>query len=271
MRKLIITSIFIITTLNAFAINCTRYLFDIHEKANLNDGVAKGMKSDSVFIQYRDTQHSTEYEITKYYWTVDQYDSAITYRKKHNSDEWEITVYRPSDSSDSHLEITLEGNIVRYFYTGKSISTENLIYDGKDSVNHVTKYIDSETGEVRSIYEDISILRNDTIYKSANNGKLNYITFLDSADENKCYMMTGDNYEDIEAIYEFKMRGDTLIEIETMPGGYQSTFMAFYIPDDKTTSIITRKTRPTFKRQKAKPFDLLGRPAKGKYTVKVLK
>jgi len=271
MQKIILTSIIILATLNAFATNCTRYLFDAHEKVGLSYGVLNGMYADSIFVQYRNPQHTEEFDITKYYWTVDQFDSAITYKKKHNSDEWEITVQRASDSADSNLDFTQEGNLFRFFYTGKTMNTEELIYQEKDSVNRVTNYIDAKTGNADFTYETISVIRNDTIYKSTDNGQHHYITYLDSTNENKCYMMTGENYQDIEAIYEFEMRGDTLVEIETIPGGYQSTYMVFFVPINKSSSIISRRSRPTIKRQDAKPFDLLGRPAKGKYTVKLMK
>lgn len=71
--------------------------------------------------------------------------------------------------------------------TGGNPNIEELIYQEKDSVNHVTKYIDSKTGEVTDIYLAVYVLRNDTIHESENNGHDSRIIVRDSVNENKCY------------------------------------------------------------------------------------
>ena len=269
MKKIILT--LALAALGAHAADCLRNIFDIHESGN-SEGTVKGMIIDSIFLQYRDPQHSVEFDNTKYYWTGDKFDSAVTYRKKHGSDDWEITVQK-KDEIYGHREVTRDGNLTKILTTGGNPNVEELIYQEKDSINHVTKYVDPETGEVTNIYVATSVLRNDTIHKSENNGDDMYIIVRDSADENKCYVKRniGSGFNDIDAIYEFEMKGDTLVDAETRPGGYQSTFMIFFVPINGSSSAIIRKNRPNYERPKSRKFDLLGRPAKGKYTVQFLK
>ena len=268
MKKIILT--LALAALGAHAADCLRNIFDIHESGN-SEGIANGMIIDSVFLQYRDPQHSVEFDNTKYYWTGDKFDSAVTYRKEHGSDDWEITVEN-ADVLDSHRKVTRDGNLTKILTTGGHPNVEELIYQEKDSINHITKYIDAETGEVTNIYMKTSVLRNDTIHKSENNGDDRYIIVRDSANEDKCYEKKGwDEFNDIDAIYEFEMKGDTLVDTETRPGGYQSTFMIFFVPINGSSSAIIRKSRPNYERPKSGKFDLLGRPAKGRYTVQFLK
>lgn len=190
MKKLIL--ILALLTLNSYAIDCLRANFEIHKMTNYKDGVVKGMVIDSVYLEYRDPQHSTEFDHSKYYWTGDQLDSAIAYQKKHNSNEWEITVQRTIDSTtyQSHRKTTQEGKFIKITTTGGNPNIEELIYQEKDSVNHVTKYIDSKTGEVTDIYLAVYVLRNDTIHESENNGHDSRIIVRDSVNENKCYEKT---------------------------------------------------------------------------------
>ena len=270
MKKIFLT--LALAALSTYAADCLRNVFDIHEKTYGTAGIANGMVIDSVFLQYRDPQHSVEFDNTKYYRTGEKIDSAINYRKNHDSDDWEITVQRADDSLTYHREVTQDGNFIKIITTGGTPHMEELIYQENDSINYVTKYISPETGEVTDSYEAISVLRNDTIYKSENNGDDCYIIVRDSANENKCYEKNNlPDFRDIDAIYEFEMKGDTLIDTETRPGGYQSTFMIFFVPLNGSSSAIVRKNRPNFARPKTRSFDLLGRPAKGKYTVQFLK
>ena len=268
MKKLILTSIIILTTLNAFATNCVQSIFD-YIKKTYDEEITDGMVIDSIYHYYQNDNHFAEYYNNKYHWTGKHLDSVTYYYKFHTSDEWHIDVDRWLDSI--HTEITHEGNFTHYISTGGYPSTEELVYIEKDSINRVLTFIGEK--DDHTPHEAIYVLRNDTLFATEENGKDSYIIVNDSINKNKCYEKgdKSNSYSDLLAIDEFEMKGDTVVRTETRLGDDPSTQISFFVPLNKSSSIIIRRSRPTIKRQEAKPFDLLGRPARGKYTVKVLK
>ena len=267
MRKLIITSIFIFTTLNAFAADCIQSIFNNIKSHDI--AIFNGIAIDSIYHHYSDTTHLWEYDNQKYHWTGEHLDSITYYTKWNFSGEWQITVAQDLDSI--HTDITQEGNFTHIIITNAFPSTDELVYVEKDSVNRVLTFLDSNYDNTPQ--ETAYVLRKDTIFiKEISKGNSSIIV-RDSTNENKCYEKAGksNDYSDIQMIYEYETRGDTLIETQTRLGDDPSTYKTFLVPVNKLSPIITRRNRPTIKLQKAKPFDLLGRPAKGKYTVKVLK
>lgn len=270
MKKLILTLIIFLTTSNAFAINCTQSIFNNIKSYDI--AISNGMAIDSIYLHYSDTTHLWEYDNQKYHWTGEHIDSITYYTKWNSSGKWQITVAQDLDSI--HTKITQEGNRIHIVITGGYPNTDELIYIEKDSVNRVLTYLDENNDHTPQ--ETAYVLRNDTIFVTESKGEKSYIIIRDSINENKCYEKAGksNNYNDIQIIHEFETRGDTLIQTQTKLGDDPSTYMTFLVPVNKLSSIITHRTRPTIKLQKAKPFDLLGRPAigtKGKYTVKVFK
>ena len=233
--------------------------------------IVDGMVVDSTYIHYSNTKF-VEYDNAKFHWTGDQLDSTTYYIKYTNSEKWDIVTEKES-ASGIHREITQEGKFTKIVTTGGIFDMEELIYQEKDSVYHETTYLKRDKPD--STQEKINVLRNDTIYGNIknNNGKEIYIIVSDPNDESKCYEISGkeNNYNDTTATYEIIMRGDTLVQNIITSGNDQDTYISFFLPINKSSSIITRRSRPTIKRKEAKPLDLLGRPAKGKYTVKVMK
>ena len=276
MKKLIL--IITLGALNAFAIDCLRSTFDIFAKEYPNSSepttaIYKNFFVDSIYLHYADTRHSTEFDNNKYYYTGTHVDSAKTYTKEHGSDDWEIKVLSPEELTleayGVKTTITQEGDFKRVRQEGKGNPPiiEYLIYETKDSVFYVVSYLDSsgnKSPDGLNTYVHTVYIRNDTLYQSED-GSGKYIV-RDSANENKCYEYNSYLKNEIHATYEYEMRGDTLTATEKILGGYRSTFILFFVPDEKySTAIISGKRRPRFNPAKSRDLDLLGRPAKNKH------
>ena len=252
MKKFIL--IITLGALNAFAIDCLRSTFDIFAKeypasSEPTTAIYKNFFVDSIYLNYADTSHSTEFDNNKYYYTDTHVDSAKTYTKEHGSDDWEIKVLSPEELTleayGVKTTVTQEGDFKKVRQEGKGNPPiiEYLIYETKDSVYYIVS---------------------DTLY-TTEEGLGAYIV-RDSANESKCYEYDDYPQNEIRATYEYEMRSDTLTATEKILGGYQSTFTIFFVPSEKySTAIISGKRRPRLNPAKSKDFDLLGRPAKNKH------
>lgn len=263
--------------LNAFAIDCLRSTFDIFAKeypasSEPTTAIYKNFFVDSIYLHYADTSHSTEFDNNKYYYTGSYVDSARVYTKKHGSDNWEIKVLSPEELTFEaygvKITITQEGDFKRVRQEGKGYPPiiEYVVYEDKDSVFYVVSYLDS-SGNKRpdglNTYAHTVYIRNDTLYQSED-GSGKYIV-RDTANENKCYEYNSYLKNEIHAIYEYEMRGDTLTVTEKVLRDYQITITVFLVPIEKySTAIISGNRRPRLNPVKSKDFDLLGRPAKNK-------
>ena len=269
MKKFIL--IITLGALNAFAIDCLRATFDIFTKeyptsSELTTEVYKNFLVDSIYLQYADSGHSTEYENNKYYYTGTYIDSAKTYTKKHGSDNWEIKVLNRDSlnfmANGVKTTVTQEGDFKRVRREGKGNPPviEYLIYETKDSVYYIVSYIDA-SGKTAGSYIHKNYIHNDTLYRTEDG--VGAFIVRDSTNENKCHEY---NYDRDYATYEYEMRGDTLTATEKIHGGYQSTLTLFFVPKEKYSSAIFSSNRhPKLNPTKAKDFDLLGRPAKNKH------
>ena len=273
MKKLIL--IITLGALNAFAIDCLRSTFDIFAKEypasssnEFTTALYKNFFVDSIYLNYADASHSTEFDNNKYYYTGTHIDSAKTYTKKHGSDEWEIKVLTPEELTlqayGVKTTVTQEGDFKKVRQEGKGNPPviEYLIYETKDSVYYTVSYL-YESGNIDS-YEHRIYIRNDTLH-TTEDGTGSFIV-RDSTNENKCYEYNNYAKNEIYATYEYEMRGDTLTATEKILGGYRSTFTLFFVPIEKySTAVISGKRRPRLNPIKSKDFDLLGRPAKNKH------
>lgn len=273
MKKLIL--IITLGALNAFAIDCLRSTFDIFAKEypasssnEFTTAIYKNFFVDSIYLNYADASHSTEFDNNKYYYTGTHIDSAKTYTKKHGSDEWEIKVLTPEELTlqayGVKTTVTQEGDFkkVRQEGKGNPPAIEYLIYETKDSVYYTVSYLYASGN--KDSYEHRVYIRNDTLY-TTEEGLGAYIV-RDSANESKCYEYDDYPQNEVYATYEYEMKGDTLTATEKILGGYQSTFTIFFVPSEKySTAIISGKRRPRFNPAKSRDLDLLGRPAKNKH------
>ena len=273
MKKLIL--IITLGALNAFAIDCLRSTFDIFAKEypasssnEFTTAIYKNFFVDSIYLNYADASHSTEFDNNKYYYTGTHIDSAKTYTKKHGSDEWEIKVLTPEELTlqayGVKTTVTQEGDFKKVRQEGKGNPPviEYLIYETKDSVYYTVSYLYASGN--KDSYEHRVYIRNDTLY-TTEEGLGAYIV-RDSANESKCYEYDDYPQNEIRATYEYEMRSDTLTATEKILGGYQSTFTIFFVPSEKySTAIISVKRRPRLNPAKSRDLDLLGRPAKNKH------
>ena len=273
MKKLIL--IITLGALNAFAIDCLRSTFDIFAKEypasssnEFTTAIYKNFFVDSIYLNYADASHSTEFDNNKYYYTGTHIDSAKTYTKKHGSDEWEIKVLTPEELTlqayGVKTTITQEGDFKRVRQEGKGNPPviEYLIYETKDSVYYTVSYL-YESGNIDS-YEHRVYIRNDTLH-TTEDGTGSFIV-RDSTNENKCYEYNNYAKNEIYATYEYEMRSDTLTATEKIHGGYRNTLTIFFVPVEKYSSaIVSGKRHPKMNPAKSKDFDLLGRPAKNKH------
>ena len=273
MKKLIL--IITLGALNAFAIDCLRSTFDIFAKEypasssnEFTTAIYKNFFVDSIYLNYADASHSTEFDNNKYYYTSTHIDSAKTYTKKHGSDEWEIKVLTPEELTlqayGVKTTVTQEGDFKKVRQEGKGNPPviEYLIYETKDSVYYTVSYL-YESGNIDS-YEHRVYIRNDTLH-TTEDGTGSFIV-RDSTNENKCYEYNNYAKNEIYATYEYEIRGDTLTATEKIHGGYRNTLTIFFVPVEKYSSaIISGKRHPKLNPVKSKDFDLLGRPAKNKH------
>ena len=162
----------------------------------------------------------------------------------------------------------LQSTEKNYKYTEKIVHTAT-IESIEDSVHMDIKVTSYENGEEKK--QDKSIrtlsLRNDTLYIS--DGEWDYdktIIVQDEDSKNRCY--TGKK-ENPRYVFQIEIRNDTLIRTEYNSKG-KWTYLYAPVQNESATS-IQRKFRPAIRPENAKHFDLLGRPAQGKYTIVFLK
>ena len=128
------------------------------------------------------------------------------------------------------------------------------------------------------IIDDITMtfLKNDTL-KKIEAAKNISITTPDASNENICNV----------TVYEYPKNDSTFQNLENIIDEHQDTITNtengfivsfsnndakwFYVLASEPTTSIRRKVRPATIPEKARHFDLLGRPAKGRYTVEFLK
>ena len=275
-KTILITLVF--TALNAIAFDCVRTTFNVSAiDYNMYDENYKGLILDSLYIQEGDKYAAEHYCYdcaVKYYWTGNHLDSTTKHERTKNSTEWNIRTL----ANTLTVTIKKDGDLKKIRETtddGWDIG-ESQIYSEKDSL-----YIHFEFFDIRgftghdSPYNAFYFIQNDTLYMN-DDDLMNPDTiklFRDTIDEYKCYTKTiGDS---IRTVYEYKEIGDTLVlkktqlKQEYLDG--KRTIISFFVPIDKYTSTIHHKSRSIHIQLKAKPFDLLGRPARNEHSIRVLK
>ena len=284
MKKLIIT--LAIAALNVHATDCIQALFNIYSmKFQAYEADYDGLVLDSVYSFTKD--HATE---TKYYYTNSNNFYYIDY--KYSPDTKNYSVLN-SDTTNRSVAISQDGDFKKYIVTQEynrypNHYTTNDVYrvfQTKDSIYFELSYLQENS----DFYVYNRYIRNDTLYSAsvstyatptdpetpARSPKkfLNAIT-RDPANESKCYdVLIEESATYLQHIDVFETHGDTLLQKtyqkEEVSDSYYS--INYYVPLKKSTSSIVRRDHPTFKLQKTKPFDLLGRPAKNEHSVRVLK
>jgi len=273
MKKLIL--IIALGALNAFAIDCLRATFEIFDKdyptsSEPTTTIYKNFFVDSIYFQNADTEHGTEYETNKFYYTGSHVDSAKTYTKKKDSDDWKIKVQSRDSLSFGKITITQDGPLKTVIQEGNGNPPiiEHSIYEvTEDSVIYI-KYYDDKDGEMIDSYLYTYYIISDTLFQYKDDEM--HIVLRDTENESKCYEYPSSHQSNILVSYEYEMRGDTLTATKKNHGDNQSSLTIFFVPSEKYSStvsntIISAKRRPKLNPAKSKDFDLLGRPAQNQH------
>ncbi len=255
MKKLIL---FLSLAFFSFAsANCLEYMmkFQVATIA-MYDKDFDGLLLDSIYVDKGTANNRGERIYTwKGYYKDGTLDSI--YEGDYRNGEWQYL----GTKNTSSVTVTHEGN--NWTLVGETINGDpqtKYYFDG-DSLAIVT----SDEGDE---YTDIYVLRNDTLFRPSEDE----ITVMDEKDNNTCYVKNKyDNYAIIWYRYEVSFQDDKVILSKTyIEEELDNKVMTyFFIPRNTSITSILRKNRPAFIPEKAKHFDLLGRPAKGKHIIKV--
>jgi hypothetical protein len=251
MKKLILILSFV--ALNVFAINCRDYMqytFSDSEDFIVDSAYVANTAYDTIY-----------YAPIKYYYTNNKLDSMIRCVGKNC---WTYKTKYLKEKTDSTLQTTM------FIDDWKS---EKIIFLQNDSA---ITYDYSDEKEKLGTISDITtlVLRNDTLYenhKSTNEYEdiKSVITTPDPSDENVCNIS-----ETTTTPYGQQSGTKTYQEIITntengfVVSASNTDQKIFFVYINSTTSIHS-KNRPAYIPEKAKHFDLLGRPANSKYIMKV--
>jgi len=194
--------------------------------------------------------------IWKAYWNDGRVDSLYEANLRNGEWKYQTTV------NTTDIKVNHEGNIW---------IIESKTMDGK--VDKETIYFDGDSLAItNNDGTNIYVMKKDTLFRPR--PRENFIITMDEKDTNTCYEKR--NYEGTWMTlnrYETAFKnGQVLLTKTIIEDGLDSKTVTFFLNQRKSsTTSIHRNTRPKFHLQNCKHFDLLGRPAKGKYTVNFLK
>ncbi|MBO5532921.1 MAG: hypothetical protein J5977_10775 [Fibrobacter sp.] len=246
MKKIIL--ILSILALNAFAINCRNML-----QAFFASNATNTYLADSAYIENYGSDF-TYYASMKYHYTGNNLDSIVRCVEENCSTILQKTVQEKS-----------EENIKTTTYYNDQIIQEETYLIGKDS-SLAYVYSPAISDEPEIDYMRISYLRHDTLYRevwdlSKSTLQKEQSSFItpDANDENTCIITS----------YDSPSSTTHQIITNTENGFVVSNRISeekmFYIlVNPNSTTSVKRKIRPTIIPEKAKHFDLLGRPIKNK-------
>lgn len=251
MKKAIL--ILSILALNAFAVNCR----DLLNSPSSHD-FTNTYHADSSYMEISDTY--SNYSIaTKYYYTGNNLDSIVQCTNENCS-----TIHYKT------IEEKTESTIKTTTYFDNHIAQEEIFFIGKDSsIAYVHSPVTSHELEID--YTKISYLHNDTLYMEKRDQpeetlrkSESYFVTPDPNDENTCIQTSYDpTVKTIQKVITNTEKGFVMEE--------NGNKMFYILVNPNSTTTIQRKVRPAVNYKNAKHFDLLGRPAQGKYTVEFLK
>lgn len=198
-------------------------------------------------------------------------DSIHIYDDSYVSGAKEDFSYVPSDS----MSYTENGNTgLAYEASTEKVKHYNVATFFADSV-HVDSWYSYAINETRSeeaTYTTDMFIKNDSLYivtYDINDDPQSNESFLvmDKNDNNKCYAPSADNSS---VTITLSSSGDTLILEENY--GNETKYINYLLPinSDDITSITCKIKKATINKQ-YHYFDLMGRPAKGKNIIKVVK
>ena len=272
MKKLILILSFV--ALNVHAVNCLDYLRSAYLEYRLNNNY----RVDSTYAPSLITDGKVYYSSFKYYYTDNILSSAIECSSTGTCNTYNFK--QSKETTDSTIKKTTS-------IPENNISQVAIYYLEKDSTCIYQYGLNSDKPDS---LEDIICwyLHNDTLYQEKMN--LDGTPYENSDETPRIYENTlltpsPENENICNAIdYTLKKQGDTYTKtfdkahqefIETTEAGFTVSYSnydtkAFFVKVDPNSSTsILRKKHPAYIPEKAKHFDLLGRPANSKYIIKV--
>ena len=257
-KIILILSIFILFS-QVFA-NCLQAIFEMERmEINMFDENTNGLVPDSAYWDKGTAEsRGKSIYIWKAYWNNEKLDSI--YEANLRNGEW---TYQTTVIPENVIEVTHEGNVWTIGGTIENMKRPTVIYYDGDSVATTTY---DEDGEYTFIY----VMKNDTIFRVDEND----IIVMDEKDTNTCYEKDGrDNYQTTWYRYEtgFIDGRPTLTRTYIEDGLDHKTVTYFFHEKKNGQTSIHNSRRPSLYFKNYKHFDLMGRPAKGKYTVRFSK
>ena len=241
--------------MNAFAVNCRNMI-----QASFSANSSNVYLADSAYIENYGSDF-TYYASMKYHYTGNNLDSIVRCVEDKCSTIRQKTV---QEKTETTIKTTT-------YYNDQIIQEETHLIGKDSSIAYVYSPVISDEPEID--YKKISYLRHDTLYtevwdlpENTLQKEQSSFTTPDPNDENTCITTSyGSPSSTIQ-----KTITDT--ENGFIISNKDSEEKMFYIlVNPESTTSIHHKVRPSSIPKKAKHYDLLGRPAQGKYTVKFLK
>ena len=246
-------TLFILTflALNAFASDCLHTMLNLYaaEEYGIYDKNYEGYVPDSIY----DEQGLGKIYIIKYHRTGNHLDSTMEYFINPDTTTQELTIYNDTTiiEDDGFLKTISIYKDEKLFRKKRVIFKEDYLFYDSD-------FLDAREYEIR----------HDTLFDL----KYEYnIIVRDPEDEDRCIdPYQPDSTYPFMSKYEYEIRGDTLIQTWTSMvfPAIEKSFYVYVGAEEEPVRIAPKKIYPLADWRKFKQFDLLGRPARGKYTVK---
>lgn len=264
MKKLILILSFI--ALNVHAVNCLEFL----RSAYLEFGMNNNYRPDSSYAPSFVDEGKIYYSSFKYHYTDNSLDSIVKCNSRGICDTYNYK--QTKETTESTIKLTS----TNLNYDQSDVS---ILFLGKDSTYKYIYGLDSGKPDSLEIVNSI-FLRNDTLYDErwySDGTPYNFGSHIrtpDPENENTCNTTN----------YTLEKNGDTYVKsitetyqelIETTETGFtlsysnNNTKYFFVKVGPNSTTAILHKKHPAYIPEKAKHFDLLGRPANSKYIIKI--
>ena len=280
MKKLIL--ILSIPALNAFAVNCRDYMRLSVPSWDFEEYYLDSVYKANYFGSF------VYYTVLKYHYTNSNLDPDSIVKCNGDCEYAPIEIMTEKTNTSTNRTIYTDGILSEEERTSLKGDSSTLIsyHMSKDTISdeEIASLDSSVFAYIRIIQnrvfiiDDITMtfLKNDTL-KKIEAAKNISITTPDASNENICNV----------TVYEYPKNDSTFQNLENIIDEHQDTITNtengfivsfsnndakwFYVLASEPTTSIRRKVRPATIPEKARHFDLLGRPAKGRYTVEFLK
>ena len=282
MKKALFTILFL--TIYSLALDCINLATygPIYTLPNARPDSTFNMSMQSTIDANGDTIKEPYYYTSKTIWNGDVAEKRITYEGS-NLDSLEVKT-----TNTLGISVQQDGDEIFYLESSDELKTEERTSTIKDSswISNSRKgyeageYYTSANSVHRFIQEDTLFIRKTyTTSTSGTFSRRTYYYFIihdpDNKDQciEKSYSINDDGTisvdDEIQRMFTIEETADGFAIATKTPNTTPTQY--FYVYNEKKTTSIRRKVHPAIIPEKSKKFDLLGRPAKGRYTVEFLR